>query len=82
MLLPDKHIKLSESILGLSAFILGQLDEPRTIDELVTGLAKANQSRTFPTAHGIDHVVLASAFLFSIGIVQCTDDGAIERCDL
>lgn len=81
MLLPDKHIKLSESILGLSGFVLGQLDKPRTLDELVTSLAKANKSHKYPTAHSVDHLVLAAAFLFSIGLAEGTADGAIKRCD-
>lgn len=81
MLLPDKHIKLSESILGLSSFVLRKLNKPRTVDELVRMLAKANETADFPTAHGIDHLTLAAAFLFSIGIVQGTDEGAIKRCD-
>jgi hypothetical protein len=81
MLLPDKHIKLSESILGLSAFVLSQLGKPRTLDELIASLAEANKNRQFPTAHGIDHLLLAASFLFSLGIVQSTADGTISRCD-
>ena len=34
MILPSKHIRLSESLLGLGAVLLDFLNAPMTIDEL------------------------------------------------
>ena len=34
MLMPDKHVKFSESLIGLGSFVLESLDEPMSIDAL------------------------------------------------
>jgi len=81
MLLPDKHIRLSESILGLGAFVLEHLDEPTTIDSLWHALQEANENESFPARHGIDNLVLAAVFLYSVGIVSDSADGTLVQCD-
>jgi len=81
MLLPDKHIRISESLLGLSAFILQRLDKPKAVDDLAELLSDAVESKDFPTIHGIDHISLAATFLFAVGLLEQTDEGLLIRCD-
>jgi ABC-three component (ABC-3C) system Middle Component 6 len=81
MLLPDKHIRLSESILGVSAFALQRLDTSKSIDDLLQLLDEAVEAGTFPTKHGIDHISLAATFLYAIGLLKQTDNGSLIRCD-
>lgn len=80
MLLPDKHISLAESLLGLGAFVLAQLDRPRSIDFLHERAAAARGTPELPAYHDFDSVVLAVLFLYSIGAIEMTNSGAIRRC--
>lgn len=59
MLLPDKHITLAESMLGLGAFVLALLDRPRTVDHLYQRVKEARDDRSLPAYHDLDSVLLA-----------------------
>lgn len=78
MILPSKHIKFSQSILGLSGFLLDQLNDPKTIDELWSKYTKSSVKR-FPSFHDFDNVILAVNLLFIIGAIDLSDDGKIMR---
>ena len=80
MLLPDKHVRLSESVLGLGAFVLSLLDRPRTADQLYQKVKEACEDRTLPAYHDFDSVTLTVLFLYTIGVVEATESGAIYRC--
>jgi len=80
MLLPDKHITLAESILGLGAIVLESLDKPRTLDQLFKTVRQLRESGGMPAFHDFDSVVLTVLFLYSIGVVDSTDTGAIRKC--
>ncbi len=80
MLLPDKHISLAESVLGLGAFLLGELDHPQTVDRLHSQVAAAMADRSMPAYHDFDAVLLALMFLYSIGAVELTEGGGVRRC--
>jgi hypothetical protein len=81
MLLPDKHVTLAESILGLGAFLLSQLDSPKTIDQLSHTVKVGWERQSMPAIHGYDSVLLAVLFLYSIGVVDSSETGAVRRCD-
>lgn len=80
MLLPEKHITLAESILGLGAFLLSDLNEPKSLDRLYANVAVARENNSLPAYHDFDAVILAVLFLYSIGAVELTDSGGIRRC--
>jgi hypothetical protein len=80
MLLPDKHIRLSESLLGLGAFVLSLLDKPQTADQLYLKVKDAREDGSLPAFHDFDSVSLAVLFLYSIGVVEANEFGAIRRC--
>jgi hypothetical protein len=81
MILPDKHIKFAESLLGLGSYVLSALDVPKTLQELWDSYSKVNDSITFPAYHNFDHLVLSIDFLYSIGLIETTEDGYLTKCD-
>ena len=80
MLMPDKHVRLSESVVGLGAFILSLLDRPCTADQLYQKVKAACDDRSLPAYHDFDSVTLTVLFLYMIGVVEATESGAIYRC--
>lgn len=80
MLLPDKHISLAESLLGLGAFLLAKLERPRSVDQLHELVTAARETPDLPGYHDFDSVVLAVLFLYLVGAVEMTNSGAIRRC--
>ena len=78
MILPSKHIKLSESFIGISGFLLKLLKEPMTIDDLWTKFQKVNNTPLYPAYHSFDNVVLGLNLLFSIGAIDIDEKGKIH----
>ncbi len=71
MILPSKHIRISESLFGLGGIILGFLrKEDKTVDELWLKISKINNSKKLPAYHSFDNLVLALNYLFLIGAVE------------
>lgn len=77
MILPSKHIKLSESFIGLSGFLLKLLKEPITIDDLWVKFQKVNNTALYPAYHSFDNVVLGLNLLFSMGAIDIDEQGKI-----
>ncbi len=80
MILPNKHITVSQSLWGLAAFLLTYLDAPKTVDELWTKYEKINDTQQFPARHSFERVVLALDFLYLIDAIDVTYEGKIKRC--
>lgn len=81
MLLPAKHIALSESLLGLGGLLLEMLVSPKGIDELYLECNKRFRAKEYPSYHSFENVVLALDFLFAVGAVTQDKQGQIIRCD-
>ncbi len=81
MLLPNKHIQMSESILGLSLFLLTLLEERKSIDVLWKNFREARDMKMFPTHHSFENVLLATSFLFSTQLIDLDSNGFIFKCD-
>ena len=80
MLMPSKHIKLSESLFGLGGMLLKLLKEPLTVDELWHKYSKINNSKTFPAYHNFDNMVLAIGYLYTINAIELNEQGKLELC--
>lgn len=80
MILPTKHIRLSESLIGLGGVLLNYLNEPLTIDALWQNFDKRNMTK-YSTYHNFDNLVLAVNLLFLMGIVNINDKGELVKCD-
>ena len=82
MLMPDKHIRLCESILGLAAFVLQSLTTPKTLDMLWNDLQVARNNGEFPAYHTIDNLAVSVSFLFAIDAIKEMGNGTLLKCDL
>jgi hypothetical protein len=76
MLSPQKHIRLSESILGLGANILNLLSRPRTPEQIYDKLNNLN----LLISHDFEHIILALDFLYACGAVELNEQGRIVKC--
>ena len=72
MILPTKHIKLSNTLLCVGAFLLGQLESNRTVTSLWTATHLLLEVTTF------QRFTLGLDFLFMIGAVEFKD-GLLRR---
>ena len=81
MLLPDKHIRISESLLGLAALALASLKERHSFDSLMALLSSKFETPDWPAFHNVESVSLALCFLYSVGLVDVDTNGVIYRCD-
>lgn len=81
MILPSKHISLSESLLGLAGVILTFLTrKPYTLDELWQEYSKINNTRDFfPAYHNFDNVIMAINLLYLIGAIDINTKGKIIK---
>jgi len=79
MILPTKHINFSQSLLGLGAYILSQLESPKSIDELWETYKTDYKKNTYLAKHSFDNLVMTLIFLYGIGSVS-ENDGVIEKC--
>ena len=80
MILPTKHINFSKSLLGLGAYVLSQLQSPKTIDELWDIYTIDYKNEVYLSKHRFDNLVLVLIFLYSIGSVA-ESNGIINKCD-
>lgn len=81
MLMPDKHIRFAESLIGLGSFVLELLNEPRTIDELWVLFGRHRTSGKYPAPHSFENLVLAVGVLYAIGAVsEDEQSGVLSRC--
>lgn len=81
MILPSKHISLSESLLGLAGVLLTFLTKkPYTLDELWQEYSKINKTKDFfPAYHNYDNVIMAVNLLFAIGAINIDTNGEIIK---
>lgn len=78
MILPSKHIRISESLLGLGAYLLKYIsDGPKSVDQLWFKVGKQNETKKAFSYHGFDNVVLALNYLFIIGAIDINSEGLI-----
>lgn len=64
MILPTKHVSPSNSLIGLGALLLAELDEPLTVSSLWERSKKLKQVGTF------QRFTLCLDMLFSIGSIE------------
>ncbi len=80
MILPSKHIRFSESLMGLGAILLSFINEPKSVDEIWFKYSEINNSkRKFPAYHNFDNVILALNYLYLIGAIEINTNGKIQN---
>lgn len=80
MILPNKHITLAESLIGLGGFALESLEIPKTVDAIWIDFQEVNNTPRFPAYHTFENLLLAIDFLYMIGAVKEYDNGKIAKC--
>ena len=81
MILPNKHTRFGESLLGLGGFILESLKTGQaTVDFLWIRLQNANTEKRFPFKHGRDNLSLAIILLNTLDLVE-EANGEIKLCN-
>jgi len=76
MILPTKHIRISESLIGLGGYLLKLLKEPMTIDDLWIKYSKYNNKK-YPAYHNFDNLVLSLNLLYILGIIEINNNGEL-----
>jgi hypothetical protein len=77
MIIPEKHLSLSESILGLSAFVLSNLKKPKNLENLWIKYRNLHKNNKFKAVHTIENFVLSIDFLFIIGLIKIDPEGRL-----
>jgi hypothetical protein len=81
VLMPDKHIRFAESLIGLGSFVLESLDRPRSIDELWVIFGRQRKNGQYYAPHSFENLVLAVDVLYAIGAVTENEQtGVLSRC--
>lgn len=70
MIMPAKHINFSESLLGFGSYILQNLSEPKSVDELWQKYQQDFQNGFYFSKHSFDNLIMTILFLYSIDAVK------------
>ena len=70
MIMPAKHISFSESFLGLGSYILQNLSEPKSVDELWQNYQQDLQNGLYFAKHSFDNLIMTLLFLYSIDAIK------------
>ena len=76
-LLPHKHVRFCDSLIGLAGFVRTFLSEPRTIDEL-WNLVDRENSGWFSRPQ-FSHLVLAIDILFALKQIELIGNNRIQN---
>jgi hypothetical protein len=81
MLMPDKHISFSGSLLGLGSYILkGLQDSPKSLDVLWSIYCDDLKAGRYSARISFDGFLLAIIFLYAVGAVEEVDEGVLALC--
>jgi len=75
-LLPHKHVRFSDSIIGLAGHVRKLIIQPMTIDEILSDVSRSTSD--WPSNPSFTHVVLALDVLFALGQVESISDGRVR----
>lgn len=70
MIMPAKHINFSESFLGFGSYLLQNLNEPKSTDELWQVYQQDLQNELYFAKHSFDNLIMTILFLYSIDAVK------------
>lgn len=70
MIMPAKHINFSESLLGFGSYILQNLSEPKSVDELWQKYQQDLQDELYFAKHSFDNLIMTILFLYSVDAVK------------
>jgi hypothetical protein len=77
--MPAKHINFSESLLGFGSYILQNLSEPKSVDELWQKYQQDLQNEFYFAKHSFDNLILTILFLYSIDAVKEVNSKVVKN---
>lgn len=78
MIIPKKHIKLNESIVGISGILITLINGVCNIDDLFIDLKK---DKRIPKYISFDDFLIIVNFLYTINLINSDNNGGIYLCD-
>ena len=79
-LLPQKHARLNETILGIGAITLNELTAPQTVDSVWEKLKTLKAKKMLPDRVLFEDLVLTLDFLYALRAITIDQEGVLSRC--
>ena len=81
MILPNKHIRFSESTLGLAGYLLSRIQErgSSSVDELWDDCQHESTGARLMANQSFDNLIRGVDLLYMMGIVELNVEGRIEK---
>lgn len=70
MVIPSKHLKICDSLVGIGTLVIDALDSPRSFAAVCTEVSLHTSLVDVPKEQAIERILLAVDFLFCVGIVE------------
>lgn len=77
MILPKKHLDINESIFGFGAFLLQQLKNPMSAEELWECYRDAYHNHRYPVKFSFDQYIVTLDYLFIIDAIKKNEEGVL-----
>ena len=77
MLMPTKHIKTENALIGVGCDVLTQLDTPKTVSRLFYDLQQLREQKKLSTLQ-FDWFLLSLDFLYAVNVIRM-DSGLIRK---
>ena len=78
MILPSRHIKNCESLIGLASIVMKLISDSISLEKLWADFQKINNSPECPTNHSFDNFILSIDLLFLLEKVKLNEDKIIK----
>jgi hypothetical protein len=79
MILPTKHTKIEQSLIGFGSYILQIMDDFSTVDSLWQEYLLDFNNKRYKAKHSFDNLLLTLVFLYSINVIE-EKNGVIKKC--
>ncbi|MDO4926748.1 MAG: hypothetical protein Q3980_13960 [Turicibacter sp.] len=77
MILPKKHVKLSESLFAIGAILLTTLKDNPSVDKIWNTISN---DKNLNITISFDNFILALDYLYTIGAIDINEKGGVYRC--
>lgn len=77
MILPKKHLSISESFFGFGAFLLKKLKSPTSIDDLWQYYKDSYINKKYVVKFSFDQFIATLDYLYMIGAIKDNGKGVV-----
>jgi hypothetical protein len=78
MILPRKQLSVYESLFGFGAFLLAQLTDGKTVEELWEYYKAAYSNKLYEVKFSFDQFIITLDYLFIIGAIRKDEEGVLR----